>query len=92
MLDIHDPRRFGLTKPAYGVEEPEVKSAIGGTTKVYREIASGNLLAFKDGKRTKLSAQAIVDYLLARQEETTGLGRSPNPKAKRVAPTILDAG
>jgi hypothetical protein len=83
MLDLQDPRRFGLTKPAYGVDDPEVKSAVGGTTKVYREIAANNLRAFKDGKRTKISAPALVDYLLTLQQQTRGLGRSPNPAARK---------
>jgi len=82
MLDVQDPRRFGLTKPAYGVDDPEVKSAVGGTTKVYREIAAKKLRAFKDGKRTKISAPALVDYLLTLQQQGCELGRSPNPAAR----------
>jgi len=83
MLDPHDPRRYGLTQPAYGVKDPEVKSAVGGATKVYREIAVGKLPAFKDGKRTKITAPALVDYLLMLQQQTSGLGRSPNPAAHK---------
>jgi hypothetical protein len=83
MLDLHDPRRFGLTKPAYGVADPEVKSAVGSATKVYQEIAAKTLRAFKDGKRTKISAPSLVDYLLTLQQQTSGLGRSPNPAARK---------
>jgi hypothetical protein len=83
MLDLENPRSYGLIKPAYSVQDPEVRAAIGGITKVYAEIAAGNLRATKDGKRTKLLAPDIVSYLLSRREQSGGLRPSPNPKARR---------
>jgi hypothetical protein len=84
MLDLRDPRLFGLNKPAYKIHDPEVRAAIGGPTKVYGEYAAGNLRLTKDGKNTKLLTPDIVDYLLARRSAPAELLLSPNPKAKRA--------
>jgi len=80
MLELDDPRSWALTKPAYGLEDPEVEAAVGGLTKVYSEIKAGHLRATKDGKRTKLLTPDIVTYLLWRREQPCELRKSPNTK------------
>ena len=41
-----------------------------GRTRIYTAIANGTLRTFKDGRRRMVSAQALTDYIQARERET----------------------
>jgi hypothetical protein len=84
MFDLRNPGLWGLTKPSYGANDPEVRAIVGGTTKVYKEIAAKRLRARKDGRLTRIDTPWLVDYAIAAQQQPLQLRPSPNPKAKKA--------